>query len=506
MNCKPVVRAIKTVLLHQCGAVVYTDNTALHNCQYLDTTAITTQLHNCGSVLHTDNILLHNCINPRFDALVSVHNCGAIRYQPALLLHSCTVSKTVGVVSLKPFCTAFNTGSKPVYNCNKTTIQKAIPVPCRHYKIEPTDPIDTDPTDPTDPTEPVTIEKKKVYIMKNTITATIGGIAVEPLSFSIKTDINSYCWQGSVEIPPKDFARIKNKLAVGRGNEPLISVTINGYDFVIIAEEQSRNRQFVGHSHSLGGRSVTARLGADYALAQGNNGSNGNDTGMLELDNYASQIIDEQLDGLSISVEHYDMIDWLVPANQYSIAEKTPIAVIADVAKAGGGFVASHPSQPTIDLRRKWKHYAWEMATATPDVVVPMDVIKQATDTKRNNQRFNTVTLTSNVDAGFVYRELQSRDMEAPVSDNPLYTHRDAIVETGVAILSDSGLHADYTITMPFTNKYNITLAKLGDIWQIDDTEGAWRGVVTGVAIDVKLENNAPAVWQTVNIDRYLDI
>ena len=80
--------------------------------------------------------------------------------------------------------------------------------------------------------------------MHNVITATIGGIAVDILSFGIKTDMDSYCWQGDITITAKDYAKIKAKLDVPRGSEPMINVTVNGFVFGFIAEEQSRSRKF----------------------------------------------------------------------------------------------------------------------------------------------------------------------------------------------------------------------------------------------------------------------
>ncbi len=146
------------------------------------------------------------------------------------------------------------------------------------------------------------------------------------------------------------------------------------------------------------------------------------------------------------------------------------------------------------------------MATATPDVVLALDVIRQINEQKRINPRYNTVTLTGQTEGGIVYRQTESREQDAPSQDNALYTDRDCIIPAGIATLSDSGIHMEYSITLRWANKYNLALAQLGDIWQVNDSDGAWKGIVTGVSVDVRLENDVPTVWQTVNIDRYLDV
>lgn len=414
-----------------------------------------------------------------------------------------------------------------VDKCQSTKIQHAVPVPDRYYPIPEPPPDKPDQVCRIRPPSnalplrmarkrngllsshlplsltcwhddpPVIIPNLRSYIVHNVITATIGGIAVDILSFGIKTDMDSYCWQGDITITAKDYAKIKAKLDVPRGSEPMINVTVNGFVFAFIAEEQSRSRKFAQSSHSLSGRSITARLGADYAGSQG---------GLIDQASYVSQIVAQQLNGLPISVLDWDINDWLVPAGAYSVANKTPIAVIQDIAEAGGGFVSSDASQATLSVKPRWPVAAWQLSSATPDVTVPIDVITDISDKRRTSAQYNTVRLNSASEGGEVYRSTQGRDAEAPTQNSDLYTDRDAIVPAGTVVLSDSGIHVDYTLKMLWTEAYNIPLAQLGQIWQVNDTEGAWRGVVKAVSVDVTLANNAPVVTQTVTIDCYLDV
>ena len=414
-----------------------------------------------------------------------------------------------------------------ISKCQATKIQHAVPVPDRYYPIPELPPVKPDnickirppsselplrmsrqrkgllssnlPLSLTcwhdDP--PLFIPSLRTYIMHNLITANIGGIAVDPLGFNIKTDMDSYCWSGNIDITAKDYDKIKHKLDVPRGSEPMVIAVINGKPMAFIAEEQQRSRKFAQKSYSLSGRSVTARLGADYAASQG---------GLIDQASYVSQIVAQQLNGLSATLLDWGINDWLVPAGAYSVANKTPIAVISDIAAAGGGFVTSDPSQATLSVKPRWPVAAWQLASAAPDVIVPIDVISEISDKKRTNPRYNTVLLNSASEGGEVYRQTQGRDASAPIQDHPLYTDRDAIVPAGTAIMSDSGIHGDYTLRMRWADKYNVQLAELGDIWQINDPEGAWRGITTGVSVSIDQSNDAPTVWQTVTIDRYLDV
>lgn len=336
--------------------------------------------------------------------------------------------------------------------------------------------------------------------MQNSVTATLGGIEIDPIKFDIKCDMDGYCWSGSVEISHTDYQRIKHKLDVERGNEPLILVNVNGKAFGFIAENISRNRQFASYSYSLSGRSSTARLGQDYAHSQGG--------GTIEQNLYASQIINMQLADLPFSIDRFDVDDWMLPAGTLNVSNQTPISIISQLATACGGTVISHAHEPKLSVIKRWKVPAWEMATAKPSLVVPMDVVQSISDEKRTNPRYNTVTLIGRTQAGEVYRERQGRDKIAPVSNWYLYTEQAGVVPRGIQLLSDSGNHVQYMLKMLVSDKYSSPLAELGEIWQINDSmgDGAFNAVVTSVALSVSRDNDAAVVWQMVGVDRYVDV
>ena len=344
---------------------------------------------------------------------------------------------------------------------------------------------------------PAFIPDLRSYIVLNTVTATLGGIAIDPIDFNIKTDLDSYCWQGGIKISDKQYQKVKAKLDVARGNEPLVIVTVNGVSYSFIAEEISRNRVFGNYSYSISGRSITARLGADYAHSQG---------GTINQDLYASQIINMQLADLPFTIDRFEVKDWLIPAGTLNTSNQTPISIISQIAQACGAEAISDPLEPKLSIIPRWKKPAWEMATATADLVIPMGVVQSISDQKRVNPRYNTVTLIGRTQGSEVYRAREGRNLIAPVANWYLYTDRDCVIPRGIQILSDSGTHGLYTLKIRVADKYNMPLVELGQILQISDPEGAWKGIVTGVSLDVGRDNDAVTVWQTVNIDRYLDV
>lgn len=412
-------------------------------------------------------------------------------------------------------------------NSSQSRTQAAVPVPWRYYAIPDETPppiVNTCRIRPPSSRLPLSLTRKRnglpssqlplplmcwhdqapafvidsrSYIVLNTVTATIGGIAIDPIDFNIKTDMDSYCWQGGIKISDSQYQKVKAKLDVARGNEPLVVVTVNGVSYSFIAEEISRNRVFGNYSYSISGRSSTSHLGKDYAHSQG---------GTINQDLYASQIINMQLADLPFTLDRFEVKDWPIPAGTFNVSNQSPIGIIHQLATACGGILVSDPLNAKLSIYPKWKKPAWELATVTADLVVPMGVVQSISDQKRVNPRYNTTLLIGRTEASEVYRKLQGRNLIAPVDNSVLYTDRDCVVPKGIQLLSDSGTHGLYTLKIRVADKYNMPLVELGQILQISDPEGAWKGIVTGVSLDVGRDNDAITVWQTVNIDRYLDV
>ncbi|STZ03089.1 Uncharacterised protein [Moraxella equi] len=448
------------------------------------------------------------------------YSCHVVKYGAKGYLQGCTQGRLSDVTGL--FGDNTHQGnSTPIAHPSTHTITHSVPVPCRYYPIpepEPDKPISYCSIRPPSDRLPLALRRKRgqhtadalplamvcwhemppastpnlrSYIVHNTITATIGGIHVNPLSFSIKTDMDSFCWQGRIEIPTKDFAKIKDKLG-SHGNEPMISVVINNHRFVIMGEELSKNRSFVNHGYSLSGRSVTARLSSDYAT---------NKDGGLNQALFASQLCQQALANTGMTAD-YQAPDWLIGAGVYS-TDKTPIVILSDVAHACGAFVSSHVSEPQLIIKPRHKVPAWKLATAEPNLILGLDPIRQISEQQRVSPAYDNVWLTSTARLDNVYRKQSARTKEAPIQSDELFTDQIATIAKGVQILSESGTHMDMTITTRWADKYGLPLATLGDIWQIND-EGGYKAVVVSVDVQVKVEDGVPSVWQVVGLDRYM--
>lgn len=496
----------------------------LANCQ--KTSAIKPiLLANCQSLWQVRHRHLGACTFAPVLKVVHYGGCVAVFDGTKRHFYTCQTNATAPALS-HTNCLTLPQAGKLALQCQRLFNEQAVPVPCRYYPIPklPPPPLvrACKPRPPSDRlplalvkkahnrqglsahvlplplacwhhTPKPTTPNKESYIVHHTISAHIAGIGIDPLAFSIKTDMDSFCWQGSVELSPQDYERIKPKLDVPRGQEPLITVVVNGQSFVLIAEDLSKTRSFVNHTYTLSGRSMTAHLSKDYA-------------NVVKLDNdlYASQIVNEALKDLPINAD-FEVADWRL----HAVLSGTPIALIDEIARACGGFVASDKAQGRLYIRPRYKVPAWELATTTPDRIIALDVMKSISEQKRTNPRYNAVILTNSHEGAVVYREREGQDRHAPVSQNPLYTDQACIIPKGIQILSDSGTHQSAALALLWADKYNLPLAALGQIWQVNDQMGAnhdaWRGIVVSVAVEVKMDDGVPVVWQTIGLDRYLD-
>ena len=332
------------------------------------------------------------------------------------------------------------------------------------------------------------------YMILNNISASVNGEPLELFGANIKTDMDSYCWQGSVQIPPQDF----EKFDFARQTDLPITLKINGETFVFIGENVSSNREFGRKSFTVSGRSLTAKLGKDYAK---------NQTGTVNQDLMARQIVDAQLRYTDFKLQDWTAANWRIPSHLFVLTDKTPIAMMQELAQAAGAFVESHPSELILNVKPRWKRAAWLLDDGA-DMVCPPNVIVKIDEQKQVNTQYNSVLIApthilSNM--AHVYRDGTDKMPAAPSVSGSLYTAENVCRALGINVLSESGTHIQAQITLaPPSEKYAIGRAKLGEIWRFDEPDGAWWGVITGVELRVAMAGDVAEVWQVLSVDRYL--
>ena len=472
---------------------------------------------------------LGNCTMPPTGTAPPLANCASAMQPGNPLLQGCKTPR-VTVAPRLVNCHRQHGWGLPLAHCTPLTYQRAVRPPCEYYPIPlPPPPPDVSPCRVRPPSHrlPLPFTRRRVnrdpsrlplplrcwhdsdttdlpilpgYIMHNKITAEHDGKPLELLALTLTTDTASYCWQGDITLAPAAFAKLKIDQRAA-GDEAVITLRINGQRWDILAEDYRDTRKFIGHSYTVTGRSITARLGADYAKGRHQKYSEAR---------YARQIADEQLNLLPYTIAAWEAVDWLIPGDTYTVSGQTPIEVIADLARAAGGFVESHPYEPQLFVRPVWRQPAW--AKPTPALTIPANLILSVSGQRRISERANAVRVTpaaeqvggNKAKGGLVYREGTDQQPEASTLTHAAYTDLDVMRAAGIHALSETGTHKTETVQLPWTEKYQLPLASLGAVWAFAEAGQAWQGVIKGVSVTVELDNGAPVVTQTVTLDRYM--
>ena len=526
-NCLPAnIRPVVDVGLCQRHAI--TPVPSLGNCQATRISA-SYRITNCQRISIGGNPAIANCAAPRSTAAVAIKTCTVAITAAAPALRGCTAPQSTAAPLLVS-CTRQHGWGLPLRACQPVRYQRAVRPPCEYYPIPlPPPPPDLSPCRIRPPSDrlPLPFARRRIsrdsarlalplrcwhdgntndlpilpgYIMHNKITADINGEPLDLLALTLTTDTASYCWQGDITLSPASFAKLKIDQRAA-GDEAVITVRINGQRWDILAEDYRDTRKFIGHTYSITGRSITAKLGADYAKGRHNK---------YDAARYARQIADEQLNLLPYRIAAWEAVDWLIPGDTYTISGQTPIEVIADLAKAAGGFVESHPYEAQLFVRPIWRQPAW--AKPTPALTIPANLILSVSGQRRISERCNAVRLTpaaeqiggAKAKGGLVYREGTDQQPEASTLTHAAYTDTDIMRAAGIHALSETGTHKIETVQLPWAEKYQLPLASLGAVWAFAEQGQTWQGVIKGVSVAVELDGGAPVVMQTVTIDRYL--
>ena len=526
-GCLPAaITPVQDIALCQRHAI--TPVPSLGNCQATRISA-SYRIANCQRIHIGGNPALANCAAPRSTAAVAIKTCTVAITAAAPALRGCAAPR-ISIAPRLVSCTRQHGWGLPLHACQPVRYQRAVRPPCEYYPIPlPPPPPDQSPCRIRPPAHrlPLPFTRRRVardsarlalplrcwhdgdttdlpilpgYIMHNHITADLNGEPLDLLALTLTTDTASYCWQGDITLSPASFAKLKIDQRAA-GDEAVITVRINGHRWDILAEDYRDTRKFIGHSYSVTGRSITAKLGADYAKGRHTK---------YDAARYARQIADEQLNLLPYTIAAWEAVDWLIPGDTYTISGQTPIEVIADLAKAAGAYVESHPYEAQLFVRPIWRQAAW--TKPTPALTIPANLILSVSGQRRISERCNAVRLTPAAElvgggkakGGLVYREGTDQQPEASTLTHAAYTDSDVMRAAGIHALSETGTHKIETVQLPWAEKYQLPLAELGQVWAFVEAGQTWQGVIKGISVAVELDGGAPVVTQTVTIDRYL--
>ena len=304
---------------------------------------------------------------------------------------------------------------------------------------------------------------------------------------SIAADDDSYCWSLSANGPE----HLLDQLAPAGGLPPRLQISIDGMQFVFAVTSTARSRSFDRRRVAVQGISVTALLGNPYMPVQ-----SWLSTSVATAQQLSVQAL--EFSGVDLA---WQIPDWQVPAGAWSF-QGTPLQAVLRMAESVNAVVRSHRTAEQLIVAPRYPVLPWEWSAAVPDVQMPADVI--VTDELRPDPRaeYNAIYVAGGSVGGVlghVVRRFSAGDRLAPQIQDDLITQPEAARMRGSWALAASGNKLQHSISMPvLTGGTNPGILNPGQLLEVADTDGTWRGLVRGVSVSASM----PKVRQHVTVER----
>ena len=334
----------------------------------------------------------------------------------------------------------------------------------------------------------------KVYFVSNAVDV-VRLPSREPVpvtSLSLSLDDGAWAWGFSASLP----YRALEMVAPDRGGPVEIEIRINDIVWIMLVEGFDARREFGQETATIQGRSRAAWLAEPFAPKR----SFSPDDPFT-----ARQLADLELErpGLSTGFNlAWQLPDWLVPSGAWSYRSLTPLSAILRIVESVGGNLISHPSLLQLTARSRYPEPPWRWNTVTPDLSLPVDVVRSLSARYLEKPEFDAVIIAGERKGivGRVKRTGTAGNRLAPMVVDGLITHADAARERGTTMLADVGRQAVVTLELPMLP--TIGLLEPGQLLGVGEGDGGWRGLVRSTRVAASWTETL-SVRQTVDVERH---
>lgn len=190
-----------------------------------------------------------------------------------------------------------------------------------------------------------------------------------------------------------------------------------------------------------------------------------------------------------------------VGANTWS-HQGTPIEAVTRIAEAVGAVIQADPTEQTLHILPRYPSAPWDWAAATPDIVLPLDIIESDGIEPTLKAAYNAVYVSGESQGvvGQVKRTGTAGDVVAPMITHPLITHADAARQRGLAILADTGRQARVGQSLPISDATGLVM--VGQLAEIPEPGDTWRGLVRGLTVSATWSRTL-VVRQRLELERH---
>lgn len=337
----------------------------------------------------------------------------------------------------------------------------------------------------------------KVYTMINT--AMLSRLPERSPVFvkdmTISTSWDDLYWQISATLG--DDAAY-DLLFPGQNGRMTIEPIINGHTWAMQVDGLSKSDVWAGRGRSIRGRSLSAQLTAPAAAAKTYTESN---------QRTAWQLMEQELENTGWSVNFDGLSDWLIPGGVYSYCDMTPMQAIKMLADCPLAIVYTDMAAKIITIKPRYKVNPWQLATATPDIVIPDAMCETISTETDDRQVFNAVTV-SGEEGGIsatITRAGTAGDMIAPMVVNKLITATEVATALGVVTIGNSGDWLKHKISLPVfvpPDLPGVIIPGMIIRYQLSPTN-FWQAFVAAVSVRAERNTKGLKVRQEIDVLRY---
>ncbi|TMO54126.1 hypothetical protein CWC21_16490 [Pseudoalteromonas phenolica] len=332
---------------------------------------------------------------------------------------------------------------------------------------------------------PIEPQIQRTYIMKPSITCKRldDDLNVLITSFSYNIARGQFCATGSL----KFCSRIDMERAVG--NE--LSIMVNGYEFIVICEQPSKNMSFGNKSYSAQFRSRFAELSEPYA----------------RVTNYTNQtpktlagIMNDVLTNTGWTLDN-QMTDYAIPANTFSFRGLTPAGALLSIAKSVGAILDIDEVNKVVSIVPEWPVNPWQVDSAVADLVLNESLILEHNTRTITQTEHNAVFVRGEQEgvACKVIRAGTEGNLFANDVIDPLITDNQAARQRGTCELARSGNKEESTIRTKLTA--NVPPIRPGMLLGIRYNSLLYKATTDSLSISATINSDgAISINQTVKV------
>lgn len=348
--------------------------------------------------------------------------------------------------------------------------------------------------------KPYIIPPEGTYMTENTFSAKrlADGQPFSVLSCAVDTDLSSWCWSGSFVIPASHLEHVK---AIS-GQLPLVELTINGDQYVILVESFNRARKFNDDTYTVKGRSLSALL--DEPHSSPITYTNKTEISAVQL---IQQLVADTV-GDTLTVYWADLVSdigWVLPPESVSFSNQSVIKAVASIVEPVGGVVFTHPSQPVLVIKKAYPYAHWETPLVI-DHTLAEDIIEDEGTAWTRTTSKNGVYVVDPVTGDTVKvlrRGTAGEVLDAEVS-TPIVSTHEARVSAGKHALTKANTAETRSLTFPFLPQMHHLYP--ADTLCVTTSEGQDWGTINAVGINVSVDDQGYVdVNYAVGVTRFME-